>query len=319
MGVNLRDLFPQHPVPEGWYHDKRIAIDGHNVAWRYLTSIRARDGDVLRNADGRVTSHLYGFTGLVKQLRERGAEPIVVWDGPVHPRKQATVDDRIAKRMEAQQKADAALAAGDMGTYRKLLRATTYLDGQMIDDCSDLLRAVGVSVVTADHDGERYAAALCHAGHADAVATEDFDALVAGAPYVLRKAGGQAPFLHRLSDLETHGLTLRQLRQIAVVCGTDWHPGVKGFGAKTAVKALAEFGDLAELAAAAAAGDESTRFHKLFAAAGFTADELRDQETFIATQPTPEAPPRLKPCPEDATAVAARIGFSPERTMACFC
>ncbi len=54
MGVKLGDLFPQHPVPAGWYHGKRIAVDGHNVAFRYLTSFRGKDGDVLRNPDGRV-------------------------------------------------------------------------------------------------------------------------------------------------------------------------------------------------------------------------------------------------------------------------
>src|SRR5688500_15347807 len=31
VGVNLRDLFPQHPLPPNWLDGKRIAIDGHNV------------------------------------------------------------------------------------------------------------------------------------------------------------------------------------------------------------------------------------------------------------------------------------------------
>ncbi|MCA1810779.1 MAG: hypothetical protein LC623_02070 [Halobacteriales archaeon] len=84
MGVNLRDLFPQHPVPEGWYAGKRIAVDGHNVAFRYLTSFRGRDGDLLRSRDGRAIGHLVGYVNLVRHLRERGAEPIVVWDGQVH-------------------------------------------------------------------------------------------------------------------------------------------------------------------------------------------------------------------------------------------
>lgn len=319
MGVNLRDLFPQHPVPEGWYHGKRIAIDGHNVAYRYLTTIRARDGDVLRNDDGRVTSHLYGFLGLVKQLREKGAEPIVVWDGPVHPRKAATVADRIAKREEAVAKAEAALAAGDHVAHKRLLRATTYLTGEMIEDCSRILEPLGVAVATADHDGERYAAALCLAGHADAVATEDFDALVAGAPSVIRKAGGASPFMHRLRDLAAHGLTPEQLRHVAIVCGTDWHPGVKGFGAKTAVKALGEHGDLRVLVAQAESGARDTRYHKLLAASGLSLADFDDLDHFIATQPEPPVPVAARPSPEDAQAVADALGMRAERVMACFC
>ena len=318
VGVNLRDLFPQHPVPDNWYDGQRIAVDGHNVAFRYLTSIRARDGDVLRNADGRVTSHLYGFLGLVKQLRERGAEPIVVWDGPVHPRKQATVDDRIRKREEAVIRAQAALDAGDMTTYRRVVRATTYLDGEMIADCTRLLEPLGVAVTTADHDGERFAAALCQAGHADAVATEDFDALVAGAPAVLRKAGGQAPFMHHLGDLETHGLDERQLRQVAVLCGTDWHPGVRGFGAKTAVRALQDYPDLGVLFEEVEAGRQDHRFHQLVAASDMDGATFRDLEAFIADVPKPEAPARPKPCPEVATETAVALGIGPDRAMACF-
>ena len=178
MGVNLRDLFPLRDVPDGWMEGRRIAVDGHNVAWRYLASIRGRDGDVLRNKNGRCTSHLIGLLGVVRQFREQGAEPIMVWDGPVHPRKQATVDARRAVREEAVRRADAALAAGDMKEYHRLMRGTVWLGPDMIDDATRMMETLGVAVVTADHDGERYAASLCAAGHADTVATEDYDALV---------------------------------------------------------------------------------------------------------------------------------------------
>ena len=71
MGVNLRDLFPQHPLPPGWLDGKRVAVDGHNVAYRYLTSFRGRDGDLLRAPDGRAIGHLIGYANLVRHLRER--------------------------------------------------------------------------------------------------------------------------------------------------------------------------------------------------------------------------------------------------------
>jgi flap endonuclease-1 len=319
MGVNLRDLFPAHAVPLGWYHGKRIAVDGHNVAYRYLTTIRHHDGDVLRSDAGRVTSHLYGFLGLVTRLRERGAEPIIVWDGPVHERKMATVARRIAKREEMATRAAKAQADGDVTAYHRLLRATTWLDGEMIEDCTRALDSVGVAVVTADHDGERYAAALCAAGHAEAVATEDYDALVAGAPAVLRKAGGARPFLHHLRDLDAHKLAPGQLRQVAIVCGTDWHPGVKGFGAKTAVQALHEFGDLGRIFDDVAAGRGGSRFHRLVAAGGMAAADFRDLEAFIAAAPEVAEPRARRPSPEQASAVAEEFGLQPARLLACLC
>lgn len=319
VGVNLRELFPQHAVQPEWYSRKRIAIDGHNVAFRYLTSIRTREGDVVRSEAGRPISHLIGFLGLVRTLRAAGAEPIVIWDGDVHPRKQATVDERIRKREEAVAKAEAAKVAGDHDAYVRAMRSTVYLDQQMIDDCTSILEPLGVAVARADHDGERYAAALCHEGHADAVATEDFDALVAGAPTVLRKAGGASTFLHRLSDVETHGLSLEQLQEIAIVCGTDWHPGVKGFGPKTALKALRQYDSLERIFEEADAGRDGTRFHRLVAACDLDLAGFQDLKAYVANVPQPEAPRSAKPCPEVAAAAAEDLGVSRERVLACFC
>jgi flap endonuclease-1 len=319
LGVNLRDLFPQHPVPDGWYNGKVIAVDGHNVAFRYLTSIRGRDGDTLRGPGGRVSSHLYGFVGLVRHLRERGAEPIVVWDGTVHPRKMATVEGRIQKRLEAALDAQEAKEAGDHEAHHRLLRATTYLDSDMIHDASRLLESLGVAVVRADHDAERYAAGLCAAGHAQAVATEDYDALVAGAPAVLRKAGSQEPFLHHLSDLAGHGLTGEQLRWVAILCGTDWNDGVGGFGAKTAVKALKAYPDLRVLVSEAEAGRDGTRWHEMLRKAGMTRTAFDELDRFIADVPRPPRPGRPDTDPGQAIELAAEFGVGRERIVACYC
>jgi flap endonuclease-1 len=318
MGVNLRDLFPSHPVPEGWYHGKRIAVDGHNVAFRYLTSFRGRDGDVLRNRDGRPIGHLIGYVNLVRHLRERGAEPIVVWDGHVHPRKWGTVELRIQRRLEAALNAEEALAAGDHAAHQKFLRATTTIDGAMIADCTRVLEALGVAVVRADHDGERYAAALCHGGHAQAVATEDFDALVAGAPTVIRKAGSAEPFLHHLSDLTSHGLSHAQLRAVAILCGTDWNDGVRGFGAKTAVKALQEQPELRKLIAEATAGGDG-RYHRLIREAGLTVAAFDEMDAFIAQLPTPAAPQAPRPDPAAAVELSMALGLERHRVVAAFC
>ncbi len=319
MGVKLGDLFPQHPVPAGWYHGKRIAVDGHNVAFRYLTSFRGKDGDVLRNPDGRVIGHLIGFLNLVRSFRREGAEPILVWDGTVHPKKRATVEGRIARRMEAALNAQEAEAAGDQEAHHKYLRMTTYLDGAMIEDATRLLSPLGVTVLRADHDGERYAAALCRAGHADAVATEDYDALVAGAPTVLRKAGSAEPFLHHLDDLGTYNLSVAQLRHIAILCGTDWHPGVHGFGAKTALKALKEHADLRTMVAEAEAGAAATRWHRMVKDSGLTVAEFDELDAYIAGMPEIPTPPTARPDPAAAVEIGLGMGLARERVLACFC
>lgn len=319
MGVNLRDLFEPRPVPDGWLDGKRVAVDGNNVAFRYVAAYRGPDGDVLRSPDGRAIGHLVGYVNLVRHLRERGAEPIVVWDGATHPRKRATVEQRITARVEAALDAEEALAAGDQAAYLKHLRASTYIDAGMVRDATRLLESLGVAVVRAPHDGERYAAALCHAGHADAVATEDYDALVAGAPVVLRKAGSLDAFLHRLSDLDGHGLTRAQLRHVAILCGTDFHPGVKGFGAKTAVKMLREHPDLRALLVDAAEGRGETRYHRLLREAGLGLAEFDELDAFLGDLPVAEPPRAHRPDPARAAGLAGEMGMARQRVMACFC
>lgn len=319
MGVNLRDLFEPRPVPAGWFDGKRIAVDGHNVAFRYLTSIRGRDGDVLRAPDGRAVGHLHGYVNLVRHLRERGAEPIVVWDGATHPRKRATVEQRITARVEAALDAEDALAAGDQEAYRKHLRASTYIDAGMVRDATRLLESLGVAVVKAPHDGERYAAALCQAGFADAVATEDFDALVAGAPVVVRKAGSLECFLQQLSDLDAHGLSRLQLRHIAILCGTDFHPGVKGFGAKTAARMLREHPDLRRLISEAEAGADTTRYHRMLREAKLTLAEFDEVDAFLGDLPAAVAPRANRPDPSLASGLAGELGMPSQRVLACFC
>ena len=317
--MNLRDLFEPRPLPAGWLEGKRIAVDGHNVAFRYLTSYRGKDGDVLRTPDGRAIGHLLGYLNLVRHLRERGAEPIVVWDGTTHPRKRGTVEQRITARVEAALDAEDALAAGDQAAYLKHLRASTYLDAGMVRDATRLLESLGVAVTRAPHDGERYAAALCQAGHADAVATEDYDALVAGAPVVVRKAGGLDSFLHQLTDLDAHGLTRQQLRHIAILCGTDFHPGVKGFGARTAAKMLRGHPDLRVLIQDAQAGRGETRYHRLLRDAGLGLAEFDELDAFLGDVPAVEPPRPSRPDPATAAGLANEMGMPRQRVLACFC
>ncbi len=46
---------------------------------------------------------------------------------------------------------------------------------------------------------------------------------------------------------------------------------------------------------------------------------FQDLDGFVADLPRPAAPPRVKPCPEMASAVADEMGLSSERVLGCFC
>ena len=61
MGVDLGDLFTKEQCTFENFSNQIIAIDAYNVLHQFLSSIRQRDGTPLKDAQGRITSHLSGL------------------------------------------------------------------------------------------------------------------------------------------------------------------------------------------------------------------------------------------------------------------
>jgi len=87
---------------------------------------------------------------------------------------------------------------------------------------------------------------MARRGDVDFVGTEDYDALLFGAPKTLRKltSKGDPELMNLQATLEEHDLTWEQLVDVAILCGTDFNEGVDGVGPKTALKLVREHGDL---------------------------------------------------------------------------
>ena len=61
MGIQLGPLLETRAIKVEELSGQRIAIDGFNVLYQFLTSIRQADGSLLTDTEGRVTSHLSGI------------------------------------------------------------------------------------------------------------------------------------------------------------------------------------------------------------------------------------------------------------------
>jgi hypothetical protein len=121
----------------------------------------------------------------------------------------------------------------------------TYFIGEHV---RDLARSMGVPVLTAPSEAEMYAAVLCREGIATTVVSSDSDALLYGSPHVTRQLQLSRQSICRatLGDLEANvGLDLEGLRDLAIVCGCDFHrEGVKGIGPRRGAMMLERFGSL---------------------------------------------------------------------------
>ncbi len=85
------------------------------------------------------------------------------------------------------------------------------------------------------------------AGVTSAVSSQDYDALLFGAPCLYRRAqGGKATYVEiRAADvLRNLHLTHEQLVDVAILAGTDFHPSISGLGSKLALKLIQQYGTI---------------------------------------------------------------------------
>ena len=315
MGVDLGDLVTRKTVRLQDLRGKIVAIDAYNTLYQFLSIIRQPDGTPLQDSRGNVTSHLAGLLYRTANFAEAGIKPVYVYDGMPHERKMKTLEERKARKVKAEADRKEAVAAGDTARAYTKATQTAHLSRPMADESRELLDALGIPWVAAPGEGEAQAAAMATSGSVHAAASQDYDALLFGAPRLLRnmavtgrrKLPGRnvwvdvEPEMVALDDvLASLGLTREQLVDVGLLVGTDYNDGVRGVGPKRAAKLIKEHGD-AEHALAHVKQD--------------VPDLALLRGLFLA--PATEAPPPLAwRLPEDDKVVeilVRRHGFTEER------
>ena len=109
---------------------------------------------------------------------------------------------------------------------------------------------MGIPYVEAKGEGEAQAAYLVANGDAYAVASQDYDCLLFGAKRVVRNLAvnsnlGNLEYYELNRVLKELKISRQQLIDMGILIGTDFSEGLKGVGAKTALK-LAHKGQLEE-------------------------------------------------------------------------
>ncbi len=259
MGIDLGDVVIKQPTSLQAWSGKRVAFDAWNVLYQFLSNIRQPDGTPLKDRQGRITSHLAGILYRTSNLVEAGIKPVFVFDGEPHFLKRETLAARSARRESATAEYEEALAAGDTEKAYSKAQQTSKMTKDMAHEAMELLQALGVAVVQAPGEGEAQAAWMCAQGHVDAVASQDFDALLFGTPTLLRnmtlsgrrKLPGKQVWVdveqERIDlqpSLDAIGLDRERLIDVALLVGTDFHPGIKGIGAKKAIQLIQKNGTL---------------------------------------------------------------------------
>ncbi len=258
--MNLTPIIVRHETPLDALRGRTVAIDGNLELYQFLSIMRTRDGRPLMDGQGRVTSHLNGLLfRTTRLLVDYQICPIFVFDGPPPELKRAEVERRREARQKAQRAFEVAAAAGDLGTAWSKAVAATRLTREMVEDAKRLLSYLGLPWMQAPSEGEAQAAFLASRGDAWAVGSKDYDSLLFGAPRLVRFLAVQSTeFLpsrgrsRRVSPetldlteiLMSLGLRREQLVDVAILVGTDFNEGIRGFGPKTAARRVRAWGSI---------------------------------------------------------------------------
>lgn len=257
MGLDISGIVNAEKADIGDFKGQSIAIDGYNVLYQFLSSIRQPDGTPLQDSKGRITSHLSGAFYRTASLLENGIRPVYVFDGKPHHLKKHTLELRRARKEKAMIEWAEALEEGDLQKAKSKAQQTSKLTRDMVAEAEVLLGYMGVPSIHAPQDGEAQASFMTMQGDVNATASQDFDCLLFGAPVLVRNLtlSGRRKMPRRdiyvevepetielQAVLDTLGITREQLVDIGVIMGTDFNEGVKGIGPKKGLKLIREFG-----------------------------------------------------------------------------
>jgi len=245
--ADLRDLAAIETVSFEDIAGSVVAVDAHNWLYRYLTTtVKWTSAEAYTTADGTEVANLIGAVQGLPKFFEHDLTPVFVFDGAVTDLKEAELDERREQRKRYESDLEAARERGDEVAVARLESRTQRLTDTIVETTRELLALLDVPVVNAPAEGEAQAAHMARQGSVDYAGTEDYDALLFGAPRTLRQltSDGDPELMDLDATLSAHDLTWEQLVDVAILCGTDFNEGISGVGPKTAVDFVHEHGDL---------------------------------------------------------------------------
>jgi len=256
MGVQISEIIPKKEISIPELKGKTIAVDAFNTLYQFLTTIRQTDGTPLMDKKGNITSHLSGLFYRNINLLQEGIKPVYVFDGKSPELKQKEIENRKKAKKTAEEKYETAKIKDDKELMRRYSGQFVSMTDEIISESKALLIAMGIPVIQAPGEGEAEAATLAKKGKVWAAASQDYDSLLYGAPFLIRNltlsrrrkttAGIYVDIRPELIEfqqvLNKLEIEKDQLICLAILVGTDYNPGgVKGLGQKRALEIVQKY------------------------------------------------------------------------------
>src|SRR5687767_3667686 len=139
MGVVLTPIVQPTPIDLAELQGRTVAVDAHGDLYQFLALIRLRDGTPLKDAGGRITSHLSGlFFRTTRLIAEHRINLVFVFDGAPPAEKAAELQRRRAVKAEFERERADALARGDLQAAYAKATMTSRLTREMAAEAREL-------------------------------------------------------------------------------------------------------------------------------------------------------------------------------------
>lgn len=211
----------------------------HNQLIDNLISIKEYDRDVL------VKNTMKGVLGFFALIFNAGITPIVVFDGKLHPYKEAEIKKRGDIKKSKQQKVDFAtqlyenanpldISLEDELLYRKELKNNIRILKSDYLLLRSMLEELGIFCVEAEYDGEQLCSRLCREGIVKAVFSTDTDNYAHACPFLITEiyhAGGTlvcnyvslTEMMYAFSVYMGRNFTHEELIDLCILHGCDYN------------------------------------------------------------------------------------------------
>lgn len=237
--ADLRDISSITEIDLEDIENTVVTVDAHNWLYKYLTiTVQYTDSEEYTTNKGVELPTVFGTIQGGKRFFEHNITPIFVFDGSYHQLKESEVSERAEKKKEAKRKQE---ETEDMIEAAKFESRSARLTPEMIEETKNLFDMLGFEYLEAPQSGESQAAYMAdQEDDIDGIVSDDYDSVLFKSPQTYRNFT-QPKNLECLDFQETldqHDITHEQLVTVAVLCGTDYNDGIRGYGPKTSIKAV---------------------------------------------------------------------------------
>lgn len=243
LGLKIKDLVVNERINLIDVENTVMVIDGCNLLFKYITKIR-RNGQILFDYQGNPVSHILGFFYFTINLLEHKIKPIFIFDG-IPPRKKHKEDPaKIRRLVKAWNRYKNMRNEKNKSIH---FNDSYFLYKYVIEDLMKFIKKLGLPAIRAPSEGEAQAVRLVKEGKAYGVISRDYDCLAFGCPRLFKNFDFKnhgADYISLKRTLNKNKISYDQFLDMILLLGSDYHPGFKGFGLKTSLKKIKEYGSI---------------------------------------------------------------------------